>query len=94
MVTAIVLIQVERHMVPETAEALIGFDGVREVYSVAGGWDLVAVVRVKEHEQLAEVISNRMLKMPGVVKTTTLIAFKSYAREDLERMWEIGLEDG
>lgn len=94
MVTAIVLIQVERHMVPETAEALIDFVGVSEVYSVAGEWDLVAIVRVKEQEQLADVISDKMLKMPGIVKTMTLIAFKSYARDDLERMWEIGMEEG
>jgi DNA-binding Lrp family transcriptional regulator len=93
LVTAIVLIQVERHLVPETAEAMIDFTGVSEVYSVAGEWDLVAIVRVKEHEQLAEVISNKMLKMPGIMKTQTLVAFKSYARGDLERMWQIGMEE-
>ena len=94
MVTAIVLIQAEKHMIPETAEALIEFVGVTEVYSVAGEWDLVAIVRVKEHEQLADVIADKILKMAGIRRTQTLIAFKSYARRDLERMWEIGMEEG
>ncbi len=93
MVTAIVLIQAERQLIPETAEALIGINGVSEVYSVAGEWDLVAIVRVNEQEQLADVIADKMHKMPGIVKTTTLIAFKAYARKDLERMWEIGMEE-
>jgi DNA-binding Lrp family transcriptional regulator len=94
MVTAIVLIQADREMIPETAEALLDVPGVKEVYSVAGEWDLVAIVRVKEHEQLADVVADRMLKMPGIASTLTLIAFKSYSRSDLERMWEIGMEEG
>lgn len=93
MVTALVLIQAERDRIPETAEELIGFTGVSEVYSVAGEWDLVAIVRVKEQEQLAEVIADKMLKMPGIVKTQTLVAFKSYSRKDLERMWAIGMDE-
>lgn len=93
MVTAIVLIQAERDMIPETAEALTDVQGVSEVYSVAGDWDLVAIVRVKEHEQLADVVTDRMLKMPGIAATQTLIAFKSYSSHDLDRMWEIGLDE-
>lgn len=92
MVTAIVLIQAERDMIPETAEALIDVPGVAEVYSVAGDWDLVAIVRVQEHEQLAEVVTAKVLKMPGIAATQTLIAFKSYSSKDLERMWQIGME--
>jgi len=93
MVTAIVLIQGERDKLPETAEKLVNVPGVKEVYSVAGDYDLVAIVRVKEHEQLADVVTKNLLKMDGIVHTNTLIAFKSFAREDLERMWEIGLEE-
>ena len=93
MVTAIVLIQGERDKLPETAEALTNMPGVAEVYSVAGDYDLVAIVRVKEHEQLADVVTQNLLKMDGIVRTNTLIAFKSFSRKDLERMWEIGLED-
>lgn len=92
MITAIVLIQGERDRLPETAEALADVEGVAEVYSVAGEYDLVAIIRVKEHEQLAEVVTNRLLKMPGIARTNTLIAFRSYSRRDLDRMWEIGLE--
>ncbi|MCX8053965.1 MAG: Lrp/AsnC ligand binding domain-containing protein [Armatimonadetes bacterium] len=92
MITAIVLIQGERDRLPETAEALAEVPGVAEVYSVAGDYDLVAIVRVKEHEELADVVTKSMLKMDGIVRTNTLIAFKSYSRRDLERMWEIGLE--
>jgi DNA-binding Lrp family transcriptional regulator len=92
MVTAIVLIQAERDMIPETAEALIDVPGVAEVYSVAGDWDLVAILRVQEHDQLADVVTGHMLKMPGIAATQTLIAFKSYSRKDLESMWQIGME--
>jgi DNA-binding Lrp family transcriptional regulator len=92
MVTAIVLIKGERSKLPETAEALTQAPGVAEVYSVAGDYDLVAIVRVKEHEHLADVVTKHLLKMDGIVSTNTLIAFKSYAKADLERMWEIGLE--
>jgi len=93
MVTAIVLIQGERDKLPETAEALTKVPGVSEVYSVAGDYDLVAIVRVKEHEQLADVVTADILKMEGIAHTNTLIAFKSYSKHDLERMWEIGLEE-
>lgn len=93
MVTAIVLIQGERDKLPETAEKLAEMPGVTEVYSVAGDYDLVAIVRVKQHEELADVVTKNLLKMGGIAKTNTLIAFKSYSRKDLERMWEIGLEE-
>lgn len=92
MVTAIVLIKGERDKLPETAEALTQVKGVSEVYSVAGDYDLVAIIRVKEHEELAEVVTGNLLKMEGIAATNTLIAFKSYSKQDLERMWEIGLE--
>jgi DNA-binding Lrp family transcriptional regulator len=92
MVTAIVLIQGKRDLLPETAEALTNVQGVSEVYSVAGDYDLVAIVRVKEHEQLADVVTQNMLRMDGIIRTNTLIAFKSYSKKDLERMWEIGME--
>jgi DNA-binding Lrp family transcriptional regulator len=93
MITAIVLIQGERGTLPETAEALADVPGVAEVYSVAGEYDLVAIIRVKEQEQLADVVTKNLLKMPGIARTNTLIAFKSYSRKDLDRMWEIGLEN-
>lgn len=92
MITAIVLIQGERDKLPETAEAIADVPGVAEVYSVAGDYDLVAIIRVKEHEQLADVVTKNLLRMDGIIRTNTLIAFRSYSRRDLERMWDIGLE--
>ncbi|MGQ9455389.1 MAG: Lrp/AsnC family transcriptional regulator [Armatimonadota bacterium] len=93
MVTAIVLIEGERDKLPETAEALADVPGVAEVYSVAGQYDLVAIIRVKKHEELADIVTKKLLKMDGIARTNTLIAFKSYSQRDLERMWEIGLEE-
>ncbi len=92
MVTAIVLIEAEREKIHETAEALLEIEGVCEVYSVAGDWDLVAIVRVKEQEMLADIVADTMLKMPGIARTKTLIAFKRYAKADLDRLWGIGMD--
>jgi DNA-binding Lrp family transcriptional regulator len=93
LITAIILARADRDQIPETAERLLDLPGVAEVYSVAGDWDLVAIVRVKHHEQVAEIVADKMLKVPGIERTTTLVAFKSYSRKDLEHMWEIGLEE-
>jgi len=92
MVTAFVLINAQRDMIPQTAEALAALDGVAEVYSVAGSYDLLAVIRVKENEQLAALVTERMLRLTGIQRTQTLIAFRAYSRYDLERMFSIGME--
>jgi DNA-binding Lrp family transcriptional regulator len=92
MVTAIVLIHARRDMVNETAEALTQLDGIAEVYSIAGDWDLAAVIRVKSNDELADVVTNHMLKLEAIVKTTTLIAFRAYSKFDLERMFAVGME--
>lgn len=93
MVTAFVLINARRDMVPETAEALTELDGVSEVYSVAGEYDLVTVIRVSTNEELADLVTGHMLKLGGINRTETLIAFKTYSQYDLERMFSIGLEE-
>lgn len=94
MITAIILIKAKRDSIRETAEALVdSIPDVKEVYSVAGKWDLVAMVRVKEHEALADVVTDKIRGISGIEKTETLIAFRSYSKKDLERMWEIGLEE-
>ena len=93
MVTAIVLVNVARDAVNETAEALTKIKGVTEVYSVAGPWDLVAVIRVRTSEQMADVVTNHMLKLDKIAKTTTLIAFRAYSKHDLDRMFSIGFEE-
>jgi len=91
MVTAIVLMNVKRNRINETAEALSGMRGISEVYSVGGHYDLVAVIRASSNEELASLVTGNMLKTEGIEKTETMIAFKSYSRHDLEKMFSIGL---
>jgi DNA-binding Lrp family transcriptional regulator len=93
MVTAIVLLQVERNLINEVAEQVIEIEGVSEVYSVAGRFDLVTIIRVKDNEELAEVVTNHMLKVKGIKNSETLIAFRVFSKYDLERMFSIGFEE-
>lgn len=90
MVNAVVLLNVERDKINEVAEALAGMKEISEAYSVSGRYDLVAIIRVRENEELADVITKKLLKQPGIVKTETLIAFRMYSRHDLESMFSIG----
>ena len=94
MITAIVMISVEADRIPEVAAELADLDGVSEVYSVAGDVDLIAVVRVREFDQIAEVIAGRLSKVPGVLHTDTHIAFRAYSRHDLETTFSIGEDVG
>ena len=90
MVTALVLINTLVDRIDEVAQQLTDLDGVSEVYSVAGDVDLVAIVRVPEHDQLAEVIAGRINKTAGIVDTRTMIAFQAYSRHDLEAAFSLG----
>jgi len=92
MITAIVMVAVEANRIPEVAEAIAGIDGVSEVYSVAGDVDLVAIVRVKQFDAIAEVIAGRLSKVDGVLHTDTHIAFRAYSRHDLEATFSLGAE--
>ncbi len=82
MITALVQVRCSRDLIPETAEALLGLEGVDEVYSVAGEWDLIAVVRVKAYEEVARVVTERMVRVPGIVRTNTITAFRVYLKAD------------
>jgi DNA-binding Lrp family transcriptional regulator len=93
MITAIVLIDCATDSIPEVAETLANVPGVSEVYSVAGDVDLIAIVRVREFEEIAEVIAGRISKVPGVLNTESHIAFRAYSRHDLESAFAIGLSD-
>ncbi|MFC7548369.1 Lrp/AsnC family transcriptional regulator [Plantactinospora sp. GCM10030261] len=93
MITAIVLIDCATDSIPEVAEALAALPGVSEVYSVAGHTDLIAIVRVREFDQVAEVIAGQISKTPGVVNTESHIAFRAYSQHDLEEAFAIGLAD-
>ncbi|MBP9593185.1 MAG: Lrp/AsnC ligand binding domain-containing protein [Steroidobacteraceae bacterium] len=92
MVTAVVLIKARTDRVTALAEQMAELEGVSEVFSVAGQYDLVALVRVRENEDLARVISDRMRKLPGITSSETLIAFKVYSRKDLEAAFSLGLD--
>jgi DNA-binding Lrp family transcriptional regulator len=92
-VNAVVLIQCEIDEIPEAAEAIAGIEGVSEVYSVAGEFDLVAICRVPSHDDLARVIPGGISKVEGVARTETLIAFQVYSHHDLDRLFSIGFED-
>ncbi len=90
MVHAFVLVDAVPDRVADLAVELADVEGVAEVYSVAGHADLVAVVRVRQHEQLAEVVTRRISSLAGITNTRTLIAFQAYSRHDLDAMWELG----
>lgn len=92
MITSIVLIKTSVDQIPEIAEQIAALEGVSEVYSVTGAHDLIAVVRVARHDDLAEVIPGRISKVPGVRSTETHIAFRTYSRHDLEAAFAIGLD--
>ena len=92
MITAIVFVEAETARIPEVAEAIAALDGVSEVYSVTGQIDLVVLVRVKRHEDIAAVVSDQLNKVPGVVDTETHIAYRAYSRHDLEAAFSIGLD--
>ena len=91
MVTAIVLVRAEIQRIPDVAEAIAQIPEVSEVYSVTGEFDLVAMVRVRGHEELADVIPGHLNRVPGVTHPETQIAFRTYARHDLEAAISLGL---
>ena len=90
VVHAFVLIDAEPIRIAALAGELADVDGVAEVYSVAGEADLVAIVRVRHHDELADVVTGRISSLPGITNTRTLIAFRAYSRHDLEAMWDLG----
>jgi len=93
MVSAIILIECVKSSINQVAETLANLKGITEVYSVAGRVDLVAIVRVAGTDQLAEIVTNQMLTVPGIIRTETLISFRVYSRHDLEQMFSIGVEE-
>lgn len=90
MITAIVLIAADVQQIPETAQAVADIPGVTEVYSCAGDVDLIAKVRVRDHEQIADVVTHRINRLPGVARTTTHIAFRSYSSADTDAAFALG----
>jgi DNA-binding Lrp family transcriptional regulator len=92
VITAIVFVKADVDRIPEVAEAIAALDGVTEVYSVTGQIDLVAMVRVRHHDDVAAVVADRLNKVAGVRETETHIAFRAYSRHDLESAFSLGLD--
>jgi DNA-binding Lrp family transcriptional regulator len=90
VVTAIVLVKADIQRIPEVAEMIAQLPGITEVYSVTGDFDLVVMVRVRRHEELADAIPGRLNKVAGVTHTETHVAFRSYSRHDLEAAFALG----
>ena len=90
MTHAIVLIEAERDGMPTLGGALAELEGVGAAYSVTGEWDFVAIVHVSQHEQLAEVVTHGIAKLPGVARTQTMVAFEAFSRHDLEALFSVG----
>lgn len=92
MITALVLMNVARDAINETAQQLLAIPGVAEVYSVTGDWDLVTVLHLPQYEDLATVVTERMTTLTSIRRTQTMLAFKAYSREDLEQAWDLGVQ--
>lgn len=93
MVTTVVLAVCDIHRVPETAQQIADIPEVSEVYSVAGDYDLVIMVRVRDHEDLARVVTEEIAKVDGIQRTQTLVAFKVFSRHDVESLFSLGFDE-
>jgi DNA-binding Lrp family transcriptional regulator len=91
LVTSIILINTKRTEINKVAEALAEMAGISEVYSVSGNYDLIAIARLASNDDLADLITNNLLKIEAIVRTETLLAFKAFSRHDLERMFSLGM---
>ena len=92
MITAIVFVKADVARIPEVAERIAAIEGVSEVYSVTGQIDLITLVRVRTHDDVAAVVADRLNKVPGVVSTETHIAFRAYSKHDLESAFAVGVD--
>ena len=90
MITAIVQVRCSRDLIPQTAEAIAGIEGISEVYSVSGDYDLMAILKVKRYEDIAGVVTEQMVKIPGIVRTNTISAFRVYSKTDREAGFTLG----
>jgi DNA-binding Lrp family transcriptional regulator len=90
VITAIVQVRCSRDLIPQTAEAIAGIQGIAEVYSVSGDYDLMAILKVKNYDDIAAVVTEQMVKIPGIVRTNTISAFRVYSRNDREAGFTLG----
>ena len=93
MLTALILVKSTREGLTHLGAELADVDGVAEVYTVTGEWDFVAIVRAREHEDLAKVVTQHLTRLRDIDKTQTMVAFQQFSAHDLEAMFGLGLED-
>ena len=93
MLTAFILVKSTRAGLTRLGSELASVEGVAEVYTVTGEWDFVAIVRVREHDELADVVVKRLTALEGIERTQTMVAFQQFSAHDLEAMFGLGLED-
>jgi DNA-binding Lrp family transcriptional regulator len=93
VLTAFILVKSTREGLTRLGSELAGVEGVAEVYTVTGEWDFVAIVRVREHDDLAKVVTRELTKLEGIQRTQTMVAFQQFSAHDLEAMFGLGLED-
>lgn len=91
MVTSIILINTVRTKINEVAEQLAEMEGISEVYSVSGNYDLIVIVRVKSNDDLANLVTKKLLSIDSILKSETMLAFKAFSRHDLEAMFTVGM---
>ena len=90
MTHAVVLIKAERDAIPTLGGRLAEVEGVAEAYSVTGEWDSVAILRLREHDQLADLVTGKLARLRGIDRTYTMVAFEVFSQHDLESMFSIG----
>ncbi|HOU42064.1 MAG TPA: Lrp/AsnC ligand binding domain-containing protein [Promineifilum sp.] len=93
MVSAVVLLKTQRGLINEVATQLADLEGISEVFSVGGRYDLVAILRVRDNDAMAALVTEHMLKVNGIAESETLLAFRAFSRHDLESMFSLGLEE-
>ena len=93
MLTAVILVKATREALTNLGPRLADVEGIAEVYTVTGEWDFVAIARVREHDDLAQVVTQRLTKLDGIAGTQTMVAFQQFSAHDLESMFGLGLED-
>lgn len=90
MINAIILINAERTKINSVAEQLVSLHGITDVYSVSGRFDLVAVIRLPHADDLADLMTEKVIKVEGITKTESMVAFKTFSKADLAGMFELG----
>ena len=93
MLTAFILVKASREGLTSLGSHLADVEGIAEVYTVTGEWDFIAIARVREHDDLAQVVTRRLTQLEGIEKTQTMVAFQQFSAHDLEAMFGLGLED-